>query len=91
VGLNYVRFNLAIPACDYQTLYNGWAKQVLVREQNGLRVQLPAALFQPFVEHRGVYGEFEVGFTSEGKFHSIRRLTPNTINTNEERACRPKN
>jgi Protein of unknown function (DUF2835) len=73
--LRYVQFSLAISASEYQTLYNGWIRQVLVRSHDGLRVQLPAAIFQPFVEHRGVYGEFEVGFTEAGKFHSIRRLT----------------
>ncbi|HEY6530512.1 MAG TPA: DUF2835 family protein [Cellvibrionaceae bacterium] len=76
--LNYVQFSLAIPASEYLTLYNGWARQILVRSHSGLRVQLPSAIFQPFVEHRGVYGEFEVAFTAEGKFHSIRRLNQNT-------------
>jgi hypothetical protein len=74
VDVRYVQFDLAIPASDYQLLYNGCVRQVLVKARNGLRVQLPCTLFQPFVEHRGVYGAFEVGFTSAGKFHSICRL-----------------
>jgi Protein of unknown function (DUF2835) len=74
VDVLYVQFSLAIPANEYLRLYNGWARQVLVRAHNGLRVQLPSGILQPFVEHQGVFGEFEVGFTAAGKFHSIRRL-----------------
>lgn len=69
-----MQFSLAIPAEEYQLLYTGAVRQVLVRANNGLRVQLPAKVLQPFVERRGVYGEFELGFTAEGKFHSIRRI-----------------
>jgi hypothetical protein len=74
VELQFVQFHLAIPADEYQVLYSGAVRQVLVRAHNGLRVQLPAKVLQPFVERRGVYGEFELGFTAEGKFHSIRRM-----------------
>ena len=69
MSLRYVQFDLAISAQDYQTLYAGWVRQVLVRARDGAKVQLFCAIFQPFVEHRGVYGSFEVGFTEEGKFH----------------------
>lgn len=75
MALQYVQFNLAISAEEYQALYTGWIRYVLVQASDGRKVQLPGSIFQPFVEHRGVYGSFEVGFTAEGKFHSIRRLT----------------
>ncbi|HMW47899.1 MAG TPA: DUF2835 domain-containing protein [Cellvibrionaceae bacterium] len=77
--LHFVQFDLAISAAEYQALYGGWVRQVLVRARDGRKVQLPCNILQPFVEHRGVYGTFEVGFTAEGKFHSIRRLTQQDV------------
>lgn len=79
MALQYVQFSLAISAEQYQALYTGWVRQVLVQARDGRKVQLPGNIFQPFVEHRGLYGAFEVAFTEEGKFHSIRRLTQQDV------------
>ena len=35
MSLRYVQFDLAISAQDYQTLYAGWVRQVLVRARDG--------------------------------------------------------
>jgi hypothetical protein len=69
-----VEFDLAIPADDYLLLYQGQVRDVLVKAKDGRRVQFPARALQPFVEHRGVYGTFELHFSPEGKLQRLSRM-----------------
>ena len=41
---------------------------------DGRRIQFPARILQPFVQHQGVSGYFRITFNQQGKFQSIARL-----------------
>jgi hypothetical protein len=51
-------FHLSISAESYLDYYRGAVKQVFARCPDGLSVQFPAALLQPFVTPEGIHGDF---------------------------------
>ncbi len=68
--------DLAIAADQYQLLYTGRIRAVSTQARDGRRVEFPARILQPFVEHRGVYGTFELSVSPQGKLLGIRKLAP---------------
>lgn len=71
--VNKVRFTLNISADRYLDYYRGHARQVLV-ETSGRSFAFPAEHLRPFVDRRGVYGEFELTYSDDNKFISLVRL-----------------
>ncbi|MFN2310177.1 MAG: DUF2835 domain-containing protein [Gammaproteobacteria bacterium] len=69
-----IRFRLDIPADDYLAYYQGVARAVLVRAEDGRRVRFPAGALQPFVTHQGIQGRFEVHFDADHKLVGLERL-----------------
>jgi hypothetical protein len=69
-----IRFRLAISADDYLAYYQGVARAVLVRAEDGRRVRFPAGALQPFVSHQGVHGLFELCFDAGNKLTELRRI-----------------
>lgn len=68
------RFHIEIPREEMLRWYRGEATRVMVRSESGLRIQLPARVFQPFVTAEGVRGWFELSYTERGKMKGLRRL-----------------
>jgi hypothetical protein len=58
----------------FQAYYEGTAKSVVVRADDGRVVQFPARVLRPFVTHSGIQGTFELTVTARHQFVSIRRL-----------------
>lgn len=69
-----VSFSLAISAEDYLRFYQGTARNVSVRADDGRRIVFPAEHLRPFVRHDGVRGRFELVFDDNNKFIALRRL-----------------
>lgn len=69
-----VRFAIKISADDYLFYYQGRARQVLVRAEDGRRVQFPASCLQPFVTHDGISGYFELQFDASNKFVGLKKI-----------------
>ena len=65
---------LAIPADEFVRLYQGNAKTVVARSDDGRQVKFPADILRPFVLHQGIYGVFKIHFDEMHKFKSIEKL-----------------
>lgn len=70
-----VQVNLAISSNEFTRFYRGQAKQVICTTSDGRTVQFPAAVLRPHLMHEGIYGSFEIEFSSENKFIGIRKLS----------------
>lgn len=66
--------DIALPAERLLAVYRGVANRVLVPSRDGRRVSLPAHHLRPFLDHRGVYGTFELEFSATGELIQLKRL-----------------
>ena len=66
-------FHLAISAESYLDYYRGAVKQVVARCPDGLRIQFPASLLQPFVTATGIHGDFVLVCDDTFKGAELRR------------------
>ena len=69
-----IRFRLRISADEYLAYYQGQAKEVLVRAEDGRTLRFPAGALQPFVSHSGIHGRFELCFDQNRKLMGIKRI-----------------
>ena len=70
-----MRFTLNISAELYGVYYQGNARFVQVKAEDGRTLRFPASELQRFVSHTGVQGNFEIEFSEDYKLVSLRRLT----------------
>ena len=54
--------------------YQGSARAVVVRAENGQRVQFPAEHIRPFIDQDGVQGYFSIQFDDDQKLIGLKRL-----------------
>ncbi|HEY9050689.1 MAG TPA: DUF2835 domain-containing protein [Gammaproteobacteria bacterium] len=66
-------FNLHITPEQYQRYYQGNAKAVIVKTEDGRNLQFPASNLQKFVTREGVHGRFEIRFDDNNKIIGIIR------------------
>ena len=69
-----VQIKLAIPTDEYSRYYRGEAKNVICTALDGRTIQFPAAVLRTYLTHEGVYGNFEIEFSSQNKFLEIREI-----------------
>lgn len=69
-----VVIDLAIDREEYLKYYYAPRAIVTARSVDGQRVQFPASILRPYVEHHGISGVFRIEFSSAGKYQSIQRL-----------------
>ncbi|HRF43346.1 MAG TPA: DUF2835 family protein [Candidatus Competibacteraceae bacterium] len=67
----YFRLNLTVE--QMHSYYQGVASQVIVRANDGRRVQFPAQWLRRFVTTGGVNGQFEMRFGDDRKLIGLRR------------------
>ncbi|NIY84776.1 DUF2835 domain-containing protein [Vibrio hepatarius] len=72
--MNYYYFSLNISYQTFLSHYNGAASNVLVTTDNGLRLQLPASRFRPFLSQIGVKGRFRLTTDHNNKFMKLEVL-----------------
>ncbi|MGZ5601266.1 MAG: DUF2835 domain-containing protein, partial [Methylobacter sp.] len=70
----YIRFALNLSYDQYFKVYQGVAKNVSVVADDGRRIAFPAGRIQSFLTKQGINGYFEMEFTPENKFISIKKL-----------------
>ena len=68
-----ILFTLSISRNEYLRYYRGLARDVIVRSHDGRRIQFPAHLLRPFVEHRGVHGEFRLTVDEQRRLIDLQR------------------
>ena len=68
------KFSIQIDASEIEKYYQGRVRNILVKANNGLKIQFPANLILPYVTHSGVSGQFILQYEDNGKATSLRRF-----------------
>jgi len=69
-----VRFRLALTPEQFLAYYQGTARNVVVRAEDGRRIQFPAEHLRGQVTAEGVHGLFELRFDGHHKLLDLRRI-----------------
>jgi len=72
--MNHYRFTLNITYQHFLSHYSGAASQVQVITDHGIRIQLPATRFRPFLTQMGVKGQFRLTTDHNNKFIKLEAL-----------------
>ncbi|MCG9576363.1 DUF2835 domain-containing protein [Vibrio tubiashii] len=72
--MNQYHFTLNISYQTFLAHYNGAASNVLVVTDKGLRLQLPASRFRPFLSQIGLKGCFRLTTDQNNKFLKLELL-----------------
>ncbi|WP_165311333.1 DUF2835 domain-containing protein [Vibrio ziniensis] len=72
--MQHYYFSLNISYQAYLAHYSGAASSVLVVTEQGLRLQLPASKFRPFLSQIGVKGRFRLITDQNNKFIKLEML-----------------
>ncbi|PSW14817.1 DUF2835 domain-containing protein [Photobacterium sanctipauli] len=67
-------FSAYISYNDFLNHYSGVAATVVVRTDNGLKLQLPASRFRPFLTQIGVKGRFRVTVNQDNRLQGIEQI-----------------
>ncbi len=70
-----IGFHIALSADEYLQYYNGTASALIVKADDGRRVQLPAGRFRQFVTQDGIHGYFEITLDENHELLSIKKLS----------------
>jgi len=65
---------MALPTPKIHSIYEGWARYILVESDQGLKLQLPAANFREHVTRNGIHGRFRVEVDANNKILALRKL-----------------
>ncbi len=69
-----VTVDLYIEPEEFVRLYEGSARTVVCRAEDGRTVSFPARVLRPYVTADGVRGRFRIEFGSDNRFSGIQRL-----------------
>ena len=67
-------FSVNISYQAYLNHYSGAASTVLVVTDNGLKLQMPASRFRPFLSQLGVKGRFRVSVNAQNRLETLERI-----------------
>lgn len=70
-----ITVNIQISAQDYLAHYQGFAREVVARAEDGRVIRFPANILQPFITHAGISGCFVISFGQDNRFSGIRAIT----------------
>lgn len=70
-----LRFRLDLAYDEFLSVYQGIAKTILVKSDDGRVIEFPAGNVQRYLDRTGIHGYFEMELTAENKFVGIRRLS----------------
>ena len=66
-------FHLSISSDKYLAYDRGTIRQVVARCADGLTLQFPASLLQPFITSEGIHGDFLLTCSDDNKGAELRR------------------
>ncbi|SHO56446.1 DUF2835 domain-containing protein [Vibrio quintilis] len=72
--MKYYYFSLNISYHDYLSYYSGQASSILVITDHGLKLQLPAVHFRPFLTQLGLKGRYRLTTDEHHKFIRLEFL-----------------
>lgn len=70
----YFEFSANLPEAKTRRIYQGHAKYLLVYTDDGLKLQLPAVNFRPYVSDQGIQGRFGVTVDSHNRIIQLVKL-----------------
>jgi len=70
----FIRFQLGINTDQFLRVYQGSAKNISARADDGRLIKFPAQNIKQFLTHDGIYGYFEMELTSAHKFVAIKKI-----------------
>jgi hypothetical protein len=72
--MQIITFQLHITAEEFLRYYRGTAQAVIVRSDDGRRIQLPARNFRPFLTESGISGRFRIRLDDNNRLVEMVRL-----------------
>jgi len=73
-GMQGIIFSISLSPEKYLHYYRGSAKNIIVRAEDGRRIQFPASALQPFIKKDGVHGRFRLIFDHQNKLQKIEQV-----------------
>jgi hypothetical protein len=73
--MDKMTFSMHLSAEKYLLYYQGTAKDVIVKSEDGRTLKFPANRLQKFVTRDGIAGRFEIIFDNNHKIVSLKRLS----------------
>jgi len=69
-----IRFHLDLSYDQFLAVYQGIAKTVVAKADDGRRIMFPAGNIQRYLVKTGIKGYFEMELTAQNKFVGIKKL-----------------
>ncbi len=69
-----IRFYINVSNEEFLKIYQGTANALLVRAEDGRRIQIPANNFRKFVTPAGLVGHFEMEINSDNRLINLVRI-----------------
>ncbi|MBL1319768.1 MAG: DUF2835 domain-containing protein [Methylophaga sp.] len=69
-----LRFSLNISREQALRYYQGTAKVVMVTAETGQKLQFPAEHLRPFIDQKGIWGQFSIQFDKDNKLIGLNRI-----------------
>ena len=67
-------FNLRLSEQKTKSIYQGQVKYLLVTTDQGLKIQLPAIWFRPFVANNGIEGKFHLETDENNRLIQLEKI-----------------
>ncbi len=68
-------FSVSLNSDQVLQFYKGLKKRVQVRTESGQTMSIPYDILLKFVTREGIYGRFEITYSSDGKLGDLIRLS----------------
>ena len=68
------KFSMELSAQKTHRIYEGQARYIIVDSDEGLKLQLPAANFRPYVSQDGIRGRFSVRIDAANRIVALTKI-----------------
>ena len=69
-----IQFSIKLSYEKYSAFYKGHAESVLVRANDGRKIQFPAEILKPYLTPDGINGVFIIHFDNRNKYRSLQKI-----------------
>ena len=70
-----ITVDIQISAEDYLAHYQGFAREVVARAEDGRIIRFPSNILQPFITRSGINGRFVISFDKDNRYIGIRAIS----------------
>mgnify|MGYP000017334901 CR=1 FL=1 len=72
--MQHYYFSMRLSYAQIIRYYQGQAQQIIVREDSGKTISLPASHFRPYIDRGGIRGRFRLTLQENGKFVALVKI-----------------